>query len=50
VRTNLINRATLPTFLQALNSHVVALDGYMQNFEKNRNDFDAKLAGCEANQ
>jgi hypothetical protein len=49
VRTDLINRATLPALLNALDRHVVALGGYMQDFEKNKNDFDAELAGCGAN-
>jgi len=49
VRTDLINRATLPALLNALDRHVVALGGYMQDYEKNKNDFAAELAGCGAN-
>jgi len=49
VRADLINRATLPTLLEALDKHAVAFGGYMQDFEKNRNDFEAELAGCGAN-
>jgi hypothetical protein len=49
VRTDLINRATLPALSNALDRHVVALGGYMQDYEKNKNDFEAELAGCGAN-
>jgi len=49
VRADLINRATLPALLRALDEHVVALGGYMQDYEKNKNDFAAELAGCGAN-
>src|SRR5260370_1827184 len=49
VRIDLINRATLPALSKALDRHVVALGGHMQDYEKNKNDFATELAGCEAN-
>jgi hypothetical protein len=49
VRADLINRATLPALLKALDRHVAALGVYMQDYEKNKNEFEAELAGCEAN-
>jgi hypothetical protein len=49
VRADLINRATLPALLKALDRHVAALGVYMQDYEKNKNEFEAEIAGCEAN-
>jgi hypothetical protein len=49
VRADLINRATLPTLLKALDAHIVALGNCMQDYDKNKTDFEAELAGCGAN-
>jgi hypothetical protein len=32
-----------------MEQHVDALGAYLQDYENNRNDFAAELAGCEAN-
>jgi hypothetical protein len=49
VRTDLVNRATLPALANAIDEHVIALGRYMQDYEQNKHDFGAELAGCEAN-
>jgi hypothetical protein len=49
VRIDLISRATLPALSKALGGHVNALRGYLQDYEQNKHDFAAELAGCEAN-
>jgi hypothetical protein len=49
VRQELISRATLPALSKAMGQHLNALGGHLQDYENNRNDFAAELAGCEAN-
>jgi hypothetical protein len=49
VRLDLISRATLPALSNALDRHIAAIGGYMQDYEKNKNDFAAELAGCGVN-